>query len=121
MDEAPSREQLKDLVNSLRELQGRILAQIGPPTHFLQSLAANVEPLKTPIYVLWQLLGYGDFPQNKVQRQWLASFKTSPPDFLSECITQTRTVTSPSMTSRCAANSSTSIQNSKNNFKIKQS
>ncbi len=88
MDDAPSREQLKDLVNSLRELQGRILAQIGPPTHFLQSLGANVEPLKTPIYVLWQLLGYGDFPQNKVQRQWLASFKTSPPDFLSECITQ---------------------------------
>lgn len=88
MTEAPGREQLKNLVNSLRELQGRILAQIGPPMHFLQSLAANVEPLKTPIYVLWQLLGYGDFPQSKVQRQWLASFKTSPPEYLSECITQ---------------------------------
>ncbi len=88
MDDAPSREQLKDLVNSLRELQGRILAQIGPPKHFLQSLAANVEPLKTPIYVMWQYLGYGDFPQSKVQRQWLASFKTTPPDYLSECITQ---------------------------------
>lgn len=88
MDEAPSREQLKDLVNSLRELQGRILAQIGPPTHFLQSLAANIEPLKTPIYVLWQLLGYGDFPQGRTQAYWLASFKTSPPEYLSECVTQ---------------------------------
>ena len=88
MTEAPSREQLKDLVNSLRELQGRILKKIGPPTFFLRGQAASVEPLKTPIFVLWEFLGYGDFPQNKVQRQWLASFKTSPPDFLSECITQ---------------------------------
>ena len=88
MSELPSREQLKDLVNSLRELQGRILKKIGPPTFFLRGQAASVEPLKTPIFILWEFLGYGDFPQNKVQRQWLASFKTSPPDFLSECITQ---------------------------------
>ena len=88
MDEAPSREQLKDLVNSLRELQGRILAQIGPPKHYQQSLAASVEPLKTPIFVLRQLLCYADFPQSRVQHQWLASFKASPPDFLSKCIVQ---------------------------------
>ena len=88
MGEAPSNERLKDLVNSLCELQARIVKQIGPPTHFLQSQAANVEPLKTPIFVMRQLLGYADFPDSKVQRQWLASFKTSPPDFLSECITQ---------------------------------
>lgn len=88
MDEALSREQLNELVNSLCELQGRIQAQIGPPTHFLQSQTASVEPLKTPIYILRQLLGYGDFPQSRVQHQWLASFRTSPSDFLSECITQ---------------------------------
>ncbi len=88
MDEAPNCEQLKDLVNSLCELQGRIMAQIGPPAHYLQSLAASVEPLKTPIYVLRQLLGYADFPKGRVQHQWLASFKASPPDFLSECIVQ---------------------------------
>ena len=88
MEGAPSREQLNVLVNSLCELQGRIMAQIGPPTHYLQSLAASVEPLKTPIYVLRQLLCYADFPQGRVQHQWLASFRTSPSDFLSECITQ---------------------------------
>ena len=88
MDEAPSNEQLRELVNALCELQSRIVRQIGPPTHFLQSQAASVEPLKTPIYVLRQLLGYADYPDSKVQRQWLASFKTSPPDYLSECITQ---------------------------------
>ena len=86
--ETPSSERLKDLVNSLCELQGRILAQIGPPTHFLQAQAASVEPLKTPVYVMRQLLGYADFPKSKVQHQWLSSFKTSPPDYLSECITQ---------------------------------
>ena len=95
MDEAPSREQLKDLVNSLRELQGRILAQIGPPTHFLQSLGANVEPLKTPVYVMWQYLGYGDFPDSKEQRIWLSSFKTSPPEYLSECIMQIKSCEIP--------------------------
>ena len=88
MAEVPSREQLKALVNSLCELQGRILKKIGPPTFFLREQAASVEALKTPILVLWEFLGYGDFPENKVQRQWLASFKSSPPEFLSECINQ---------------------------------
>lgn len=88
MDEAPSREQLNELVISLCELQGRILAQIGPPKHYQQSLAASVEPLKTPIYILQQLLSYADFPKSRVQHQWLASFRTSPPDYLSECIVQ---------------------------------
>lgn len=88
MDEAPSKEQLNELVNSLCELQGRILSVVGPPKHNQQSLAASVEPLKTPIYFLRQMLGYADFPQSRVQHQWLASFKASPPDFLSECIVQ---------------------------------
>ena len=88
MGDSPNNEQLKELINALCELQARIVRQIGPPTHFLQSQAASVEPLKTPIYVMRQLLGYADFPDSKVQRQWLASFKTSPPDYLSECLTQ---------------------------------
>ena len=90
MEGAPSREQLNELVNSLCELQGRILSVVGPPKHYQQSLAASVEPLKTPIYILRQLLGYGDFPQSRVQHQWLASFRTSPSNYLSECITQIR-------------------------------
>ena len=52
------------------------------------SIAAELEPLKTPIYVLRQILGYADFPQSRMQAYWLASFKTSPNDFLSECIVQ---------------------------------
>ena len=44
------------------------------------SIAVKLEPLKTPIYVMWQYLGYGDFPDSKEQRIWLSSFKTSPPE-----------------------------------------
>ena len=88
MGETPSNEHLKELVNSLCELQARIVKQIGPPAHFLQSQAASVEPLKTPIHVLRQMLGYADYPKGRVQAYWLASFKTSPPDYISECITQ---------------------------------
>ena len=88
MPEQPSRERLKALLVSIRDEQNKLLARKGMSRELNASFAVKLEPLKTPIYVLWQLLGYGDFPQNKVQRQWLASFKTSPPDFLSECITQ---------------------------------
>ena len=88
MGNSQNNEQLKELVNSLCEFRVSIMMKIGPPTHFLQSQVASVEPLKTPIYVMRQLLGYADFPQSRVQHQWLASFKTSPLDYLSECISQ---------------------------------
>ena len=86
--EAPGRERLKALLVSICDEQNKLMARRGMTRQLNASFAVKLEPLKTPIYVMWQYLGYGDFPQNKVQRQWLASFKTSPPDFLSECITQ---------------------------------
>lgn len=86
--EAPSRERLKALLVSIRDEQNKLMVRRGMSRQLNASFAVKLEPLKTPIYVMWQYLAYGDFPDNKVQRQWLASFKTSPPDFLSECITQ---------------------------------
>ena len=88
MEETPKRELLKSLIVKICEEQEKILRIIGPPKSSLQSHAANLEALKTPIYFVWEMLGYGDFPQSRVQHQWLASFKTSPPDYLSECIVQ---------------------------------
>ena len=88
MEEAPGREQLKTLIVSICEEQEKIRKVIGPPKAFQQSLAASLEPLKTPICFLWETLGYGNFPQNSVQLRWLALFKTSPSDFISECIVQ---------------------------------
>ena len=88
MTEAPSREHIKALIASICEEQEKILKVIGPPKSSLESQAAMLEALKTPIYFVWEMLGCGDFPQSRVQRYWLSSFRTSPPDYLSECIMQ---------------------------------
>ena len=88
MDNAPSRERLKALLVSIRDEQNKLMARRGMSRQLNTSFAMKLEPLKTPIYVMWQYLGYGDFPDSKEQRIWLASFKTSPPEYLSECITQ---------------------------------
>ena len=88
MNEAPSSEMLKELVTSICEEQDKLMRVKGMSREMNASIAAKLEPLKTPIYVLRQMLGYSDYPKGRVPAYWLASFKTSPPDFLSECITQ---------------------------------
>ena len=88
MDETPSNERLKELVTSMYEEQDKRMRVKGMSREMNASIAAKLEPLKTPIYVLRQMLGYADFPQSRVQAYWLASFKTSPTDFLSECTVQ---------------------------------
>ena len=93
--EAPSKEQLKSLLVSIREEQNRLMARRGMSKELNVSFAVKLEPLKTPIYVMWQYLGYGDFPDSKEQRIWLSSFKTSPPEYLSECIMQIKSCEMP--------------------------
>jgi len=93
--EAPSREQLKALLVSIRDEQNRLMARRGMSRELNASFAVKLEPLKTPIYIMWQYLGYGDFPDSKEQRIWLSSFKTSPPEYLSECIMQIKSCEIP--------------------------
>ena len=93
--EAPSKEQLKSLLVSIRDEQNRLMARRGMSKELNVSFAVKLEPLKTPIYVMWQYLGYGDFPDSKEQRIWLSSFKTSPPEYLSECIMQIKSCEIP--------------------------
>ena len=93
--EAPSRERLKALLVSIRDEQNRLMARLGMSRELNASFAVKLEPLKTPIYVMWQYLGYGDFPDSKEQRIWLSSFKTSPPEFLSECMMQIKSCEMP--------------------------
>ena len=88
MNNAPSREHLKSLLVSIHDEQRRLMARRGMSRELNASFAVKLEPLKTPVYVMWQYLGYGEFPDSKEQRIWLSSFKTSPPEYLSECITQ---------------------------------
>ena len=85
---APSSEQLNSLVTSICEEQDKLMRVKGMSREMNATIAAKLEPLKTPIYVMRQMLGYADFPKGRVRVYWLASFKTSPLDFISECIVQ---------------------------------
>lgn len=101
MDEMPSKQQLILLVNSLCEIQDRILSVKGMPkyTKYIQQpIADKVEPLKAPMFFVWERLGYGspiELSPRGVKAYWMASFNTSPPDFLSECIQQLRSFEIP--------------------------
>ena len=93
MDEYPSKQQLILLVNSLCEIQDRILSVKGMPDYIQRPIADKVEPLKAPMFFVWNKLGYGshtDLSPRGIKAYWMASFNTSPPDFLSECIQQLR-------------------------------
>lgn len=82
MNEAPSKQQPKELVISICEKQDKLMRVKGMSKEMNASIAAKLEPLKTPIYFVRQLLGYADFPQSRMQHKWLTSFNTSQPDFL---------------------------------------
>lgn len=50
---------------------------------------ANVEALKIPMFYVWHKLDYGStytLSPHGADAYWLASFKTSPPEYLSECM-----------------------------------
>lgn len=98
MDEVPSREQLILLVNSLCKLQDKILLVKVMPKHFQQPIADKFEPLKAPMFFLWEKLGYGsptELSVGGINGYWMVSFHTSPPDFISECIQQLRSYEIP--------------------------
>lgn len=98
MDEMPSKQQLILLVNSLCEIQDRILSVRGMPDYIQRPIADKIEPLKAPMFFVWDKLGYGsptDLSPRGIKGYWMASFNTSPPDFLSECIQQLRSFVIP--------------------------
>ena len=98
MGEYQNREQLILLVNSLCEIQDKILSVKGMPKHIQQPNADKFEPLKAPMFFVWERLGYGsptELSPRGIKGYWMASFNTSPPDFLSECIQQLRSLENP--------------------------
>lgn len=94
----PSKERLILLVNSLCEIQDKILPQRGVASDFQRSTAAKFEPLKAPMFVLWERLGYGsttDLSPRSVDRYALASCNASPLKFFGECARKLRTFEIP--------------------------
>ena len=59
MNEYPSKQQLILLVNPLCEIQDRILSLRGMPDYIQRPIADKVEPLKAPMFFVWERLGYG--------------------------------------------------------------
>ena len=98
MEEMPSRERLILLVNSLCEIQDKILPQWGVASDFQRQTAAKFEPLKAPMFVLWERFGYGsatDLSPRGVDRYALASCNASPLKFFGECARKLRTFEIP--------------------------
>ena len=54
-----SKQQLILLVNSLCEIQDRILSVRGMPDYIKRPITYKVEPLKAPMCFVWERLGYG--------------------------------------------------------------
>ena len=68
------------------------------PDYIQRPIADKVEPLKAPMFFVWERLGYGsptELSPRGIKGYWMASFNTSPHDFLSECIQQLRSLEIP--------------------------
>ena len=59
MTSHPTKEQLISLAESLCEVQDRKLGARSMPEHIQRPHVDNMEALKAPVFILWDLLGYG--------------------------------------------------------------
>ena len=77
-----------DLVKGLCQIEDRINAERS--FDFMKDpKVANVQALKIPMFYVWHKLGYGHtytLSPRGAKAYWMASFKTSPPEYLSECM-----------------------------------
>ena len=58
MTEQPSKQELISLVESMCEVQDRMLGARGMPEHIQRPHVDNIRALKAPVFFLWELLGY---------------------------------------------------------------
>ena len=83
----PGKGNMIDLVNGLCMIEDKIQAERG--FDFIKDpKLSNVEALKVPMFYVWSRL-YGHthtLSPRGTSAYWLASFKTSPPEYLSECM-----------------------------------
>ena len=89
----PTKQELTSLVESMCEVQDRMLGARGVPKHIQMHHVDNMEALKAPVFFLWELLGYGmasELSEKGVKRVWMASFRSSPGEYLDECLSLLR-------------------------------
>ena len=93
MSSLPTKEQLISLVESMCDVQERMLGARGMPEHIQRPHLDNMEALKAPVFILWDLLGYGtprELSEKGIRRVWMASFRSSPGEYLEECLSLLR-------------------------------
>ena len=76
MSTLPTKQELLSLVESMCEVQDRMLGARGMPEHIQRPHMDNMEALKAPVFFLWELLGYGtprEFSEKGIRRVWMAS------------------------------------------------
>ena len=70
-----------------------MLGARGMPEHIQRPHVDNMEALKAPVFILWELLGYGtpkELSEKGIKRVWMASFRSSPGEYLEECLSLLR-------------------------------
>ena len=83
----PSKGDMIGLVNGLNLIEDRIKAE-HCFDFFKEPKLSNVEAIKVPMFYVWNRL-YGHthtISPRGTSAYWLASFKTSPPEYLTECM-----------------------------------
>ena len=93
MTDPPTKLEFISLVESICEVQDRMLGARGMPEHIQRPHVDNMEALKAPVFFLWELLGYGtarELSEKGVKRVWMASFRSSPGEYLEECLSLLR-------------------------------
>ena len=93
MTEQPIKQELISLVESMCEVKDRMIGPRGMPEHIQMPHVDNMEALKAPVFFLWELLGYGTsrkLSEKGIKRVWMASFKSSPGEYLEECLSLLR-------------------------------
>ena len=89
----PTQSDLHSLLASIEEVQSKILQTRGPSDEIKKGWAAELEPLKAPVFFLFELLGYGtvrELSENGIGKVWMASFRSSPGEYLEECLSLLR-------------------------------
>ena len=98
MTSSPTKEQLISLVESMCDVQDRMLGARGMPEHIQRPHVDNLEALKAPVFFLFELLGYGtprELSEKGIKRVWMASFRSSPGEYLEECLSLLRDYKEP--------------------------
>ena len=93
MTSPPTKQELISLVESMCEVQDRMLGARGMPEHIQKPYVDNIEALKAPVFFMWELLGYGtakELSEKGIKRVWIASFRSSSGEYLEKCLSLLR-------------------------------